>query len=243
MSSQPALTKQSPSGKYYLDETSWVLLQRGTFVATTEEVDKMCTYMNDDSQVPPTRNTFNATKLNKRKQCTLVASGSEYDFSNQKNYNIHLDPVNWPGVVKRALDLAKEMAVAEGLDPKMYNGVHCNYYNDGTCGIYPHADDEAQLVPNMPIISVTLLAGIKVPRVFNIYENTKPAHKVTNQDIVAKVSLDHGDVLVMGGTMQKSYYHGIKPSTSKALQSARRLNLTVRAFVEPAPTKRKRDEM
>jgi alkylated DNA repair dioxygenase AlkB len=244
---QPTLTKQSPSGKYCLNKTAWVLLQRGEFVTTTAEVDEVMKFMSDDIQVPRTVNSFDATKFNKRKQCAYVTPGVHYDFSNQKNRNFQIEPDNWPDMVKRALDLAKEFAVAEGLDPNLYRGVQLNYYHAGTCGITPHADDETQLVAGMPIISLTLLAGSKVPRSFQIYKKPKPGAKLTNQDIVAEVDLNHGDVLVMGGTMQKSYFHGIKTSTSKKFQDARRLNLTVRAFVNPTPpmppTKRKFDEM
>jgi hypothetical protein len=86
-----------------------------------------------------------------------------------------------------------------------------------------------------------------LPRSFQIYNRPKPGGKLTNDDMVAEVDLHHNDILVMGGTMQRDYFHGIKTSTSKKFQCSRRLNFTVRAFVDPTPptppTKRKFDEM
>ena len=46
------------------------------------------------------------------------------------------------------------------------------------------------------------------------------------------VKLGHGDVLIMQGEMQRHFLHSVATDSRKALENARRMNLTVRAFKE-----------
>jgi alkylated DNA repair dioxygenase AlkB len=44
------------------------------------------------------------------------------------------------------------------------------------------------------------------------------------------VPLSHGDVLVMCGSMQDTYEHGVRSTSRKAYAGESRINVTVRAF-------------
>lgn len=131
-------------------------------------------------------------------------------------------------MVADALALAHEVASVKGIAKAYYNGVHVNLYPSGKAGVQPHADDEPNLLEGLPIVSFTLLAGVRIARPFSIYP--PPTKKGAPPQKVADVLLGHGDAVVMQGKMQQAFLHGVEPTARAAFRDARRLNLTVRAF-------------
>ena len=116
----------------------------------------------------------------------------------------------------------------KGIATEYYSGVHCNLYPSGKAGVQPHADNEPHLLPGLPIVSCTLLAGVHRARPFAIY--LPPRKKGAAPEVVAEVLLGHGDVVVMQGRMQQAFLHGVAPTTKAEYRHAARINLTVRAF-------------
>lgn len=98
-----------------------------------------------------------------------------------------------------------------------FNAVFLNLYRGEKDSIGYHSDDDAIFGVDPVIASVTL----GVARRFKIQ------HKVTR--VVRDLKLDHGDLLVMGGTMQRHYLHAV-PKEGKA--TGERINLTFRRLVK-----------
>lgn len=99
-----------------------------------------------------------------------------------------------------------------------FNGFLINWYEAGENYIGSHADDEKQLVPDAPIITITLaLPG--EPRVFRLRDREK--------QIVKDVKTPNGIVLVMGGSFQREFKHEIV-KTAKPVGS--RISITIRQF-------------
>lgn len=94
-----------------------------------------------------------------------------------------------------------------------FNSVLANWYRNGQDSMGMHADDEPELGKAPVIASVTL--GQARPFVF--------VHKRSKQK--SKVLLEHGSLLVMKGTTQQCYQHGIAKT---ARQIDDRINLTYR---------------
>lgn len=127
------------------------------------------------------------------------------------------------GSVSRVLPLPDEfipyMDWANSLGyPGKFNGLLINWYEAGENYIGSHADDEKQLVPNSPIITITLaLPG--EPRTFRIRDREKK--------IIKDVPTPNGLVLIMGGEFQREFKHEI-PKTAKSVGS--RISITIRQF-------------
>lgn len=111
----------------------------------------------------------------------------------------------------------------KGLDlynGKRFNQVLVNWYNNGMSYIGSHSDDESQLIPNSPIVSVSLGAERK----FRI--RSKETKKIV-KDIILK----NGQVVVMGGKFQQELKHEIvKVSGKKGEGVGPRINITCRQF-------------
>lgn len=98
-----------------------------------------------------------------------------------------------------------------------FNACLLNLYPDGnTSGISKHSDDEAELVTNPLVVSVSL------GETCNFILRNK-------QDIseVVSIPLKDGDVLVMGAGTQANYTHEI---TKKLYNKGGRISLTFREF-------------
>lgn len=93
-----------------------------------------------------------------------------------------------------------------------YEQMLINWYVNGNDSIAMHSDDEKGIQPDSPIVSVSL----GETRTF-IVENKRTKDKI-------KLPLVSGSVLIMGGTFQKDYLHGIPKEKNKE----RRVNLTFR---------------
>jgi alkylated DNA repair dioxygenase AlkB len=101
---------------------------------------------------------------------------------------------------------------------RRFNTVLASYYRDGADSMGMHADDEPELGPAAP--DDVLVASLSLGAVRRF---------VLRDRRVSGVGLDlelgEGTLLVMGGTTQKHYRHGV-PKTRAAV--APRLNLTFR---------------
>tara|TARA_B100000287_G_scaffold427049_1_gene476012 strand:- start:1191 stop:1922 length:732 start_codon:yes stop_codon:yes gene_type:complete len=217
------LTKDAPDGLYCLDNIedcrSKIGILRGKFNADDKDTLALRDFMRDGEKVPKTKFMGNFVH---RKQTTF---GARYNFGQQNSH--HDMNEDTPKAVKIALDMARKFAEENELDATKYNGVHVNYYPFGKAGVQPHTDAEDSLDLSMPIISITLLAGSKIPRNFSIYEKPIGTTKLTK---IADIELRHGDVVIMAGEMQEHFLHGIEKTAKKAFEDAERLNLTIRAF-------------
>ena len=100
-----------------------------------------------------------------------------------------------------------------------FNSVLANWYRDGQDSMSFHSDDEPELGINPIIASVTL--GEARPFVFK--------HKETKEKHIQV--LEHGSVLIMAGTTQTHYVHGIA-KTAKPIGG--RINLTFRHLIQKA---------
>lgn len=97
-----------------------------------------------------------------------------------------------------------------------YNSVLLNYYRDGADSMGMHADDEPELGPAPAIASLSLGAT----RTFIL------RHKASKRTV--KIDLNDGSLLLMAGSLQKHWLHGIN-KTAKPLGP--RLNLTFRYVI------------
>jgi len=99
----------------------------------------------------------------------------------------------------------------------IFNSVLANLYRDGRDSMGCHADDEKELGPNPVIASLSL--GDE--RLFKLH------HKKRKQTL--DITLGHGDLLVMAGTLQHHWVHSV-PKTKKI--KTPRINLTFRRILE-----------
>jgi alkylated DNA repair dioxygenase AlkB len=97
-----------------------------------------------------------------------------------------------------------------------FNSVLANLYRDGRDSMGCHADDEKELGVNPVIASLSL----GEERLFKMH------HKKSKQSL--NINLQHGDLLVMGGTCQRYWMHSV-PKT-KAPKTPR-INLTFRKIL------------
>ena len=102
-----------------------------------------------------------------------------------------------------------------------FNSVLLNYYRDGRDSMGYHADDEPELGENPVIASISLGAA----RRFVLKHNqTGEKHEIV---------LEHGSLLVMGGSCQHFWKHAI-PKTAKPVRP--RINLTFRHIHSKKPS-------
>jgi alkylated DNA repair dioxygenase AlkB len=94
-----------------------------------------------------------------------------------------------------------------------FNSLLINYYRDGQDSIGMHSDAERELGPNPIVPSISLGAE----REF-VIQHIKTKER-------RKYLLPHGSLLVMGGTMQHHWLHGL-PKTKQPV--GERINLTFR---------------
>jgi alkylated DNA repair dioxygenase AlkB len=99
----------------------------------------------------------------------------------------------------------------------LFNSVLLNFYRDGNDSIGYHTDAEPELGVN-PVIASISLGSV---RQF-VLKHIKSGEKL-------KFDLAHGSLLLMGGTCQHHWVHGV-PKTKSAVGP--RVNLTFRNIVE-----------
>ncbi len=95
-----------------------------------------------------------------------------------------------------------------------FNHVVLNWYRDGRDNVGMHSDNEEELGPNPLIASLSLGAG----RTFHVRHKRK-------RRLREQLELTHGSMLIMGGSMQHKWRHGV-PREAAVTQP--RLNVTFR---------------
>lgn len=189
------------------ESESFLYLRRNAIGCNPSDIQSAMEFM--EKMVRPERIWGN---LVPRKQCMF---GPPY-----KRYQTP-DRATWPKLVHKVLAFARALAVELGIpNPEAYNGAHANFYADGASKVAKHADDEPELVKDMPIISISFGA----PRDFTIWR-TPGASRIEGKGRVADVTLYSGDVAVMMGKMQRDFQHSIEPASGPV---GPRLNFTVR---------------
>lgn len=103
----------------------------------------------------------------------------------------------------------------------VFNQVLINWYADGHHYIGPHADDEKQLVPGSPIISLSL----GETRKFRIRDKNE-------RKIVKDIDMPNETCIAMCGEMQKHYLHEVPKITgNKGIDMGKRINITFQVFM------------
>ena len=127
------------------------------------------------------------------------------------------DSYTYSGVTHQAIPWTPELLAvktrAEAAAKTSWNSLLLNLYRDGRDSIGFHADDEPELGTNPIIGSISLGAERRF-----ILKHTATGEKLEFQ-------LPHGSLLVMGGTSQHHWRHGV-PKTKRPVGP--RINLTFR---------------
>jgi alkylated DNA repair dioxygenase AlkB len=127
----------------------------------------------------------------------------------------------YSNTTKTALSWTRELLVLKELAEKLtgttYNSCLLNLYHDGDEGMAWHSDDEKSLGKDTSIASFSLGAERK----FSF------KHKKTKETV--SLLLEHGSLLLMGGTTQSNWWHRL-PKTTKVKTA--RINLTFRTMVD-----------
>jgi alkylated DNA repair dioxygenase AlkB len=135
-------------------------------------------------------------------------AGQKYSYS-----GIALEPLPW---TRTLLEVRERV---QTLSNDAFNSVLLNYYRDHRDSMGFHSDDERELGPTPTIASVSLGAT----RTFVLKHKTKPGIKPVRLD------LPSGSLLVMKGTTQKFWKHGIEKETKPC---GPRVNLTFRRILQ-----------
>lgn len=139
----------------------------------------------------------------------------------------YLRDYKFSGVVSKAVEMPEpfqpylDWANDQGYGT--FNEVLVNWYQNGSNYIGSHSDDEKQLVPGSPIVTITL-SEEGLPRIFRVRSKK-------DKSIVQDLQTLNGNVIVMGGDCQKEFKHEIVKATGKkASQMASRISITLRQF-------------
>ena len=102
----------------------------------------------------------------------------------------------------------------------LFNHVLANRYRSGDDSMGLHADDEPELGPD-PLVAIVSLGAA---RRLVVKPRRKEGHE--RHDL----ELGHGTLLVMGGTCQRHYVHGVP---RQAGTKGERISLTFRRLLQP----------
>lgn len=125
-----------------------------------------------------------------------------------------LEPLSW---TEQLLQVRAKM---ESLAGAPFDSVLLNYYRDGNDSMGMHADDEPELGPEPVIASLSLGEARRFVM----------KHKTRRELPRAAIELTSGSVLLMRGSTQANWKHGISKSRADC---APRLNLTFRRILYP----------
>jgi alkylated DNA repair dioxygenase AlkB len=114
-------------------------------------------------------------------------------------------------------ELLELKRLIENKTGETFNSCLLNLYHDGSEGMGWHSDNEKELKENGAIASMSFGAERKF--VFK--------HKASKEKV--EVLLEHGSLLIMGGTTQEHWLHRLPPS--KRITTPR-VNLTFRSIAE-----------
>ncbi|CAK9027741.1 DNA oxidative demethylase ALKBH2 (Alkylated DNA repair protein alkB homolog 2) (Alpha-ketoglutarate-dependent dioxygenase alkB homolog 2), partial [Durusdinium trenchii] len=141
--------------------------------------------------------------------------GTDYAFSGQvaeaHPLNAEESPEVWHVLAKLRAALMQS-----SLKDCIYGACLVNWYDGGQHSIGAHSDDERGLVPNAPIFAVSWGSH----RIFRVTPRKPDAGKKV------EVEVKDGDLIVMGGSCQRTHKHAIPPCKA----SGRRISLTFRCF-------------
>jgi len=136
-------------------------------------------------------------------------------------------PYRYSGQVLPPRKLSKRLkelkAHIENQTESVFNHVLLNYYRNGSDNMGMHSDNEPELGKN-PIIAALSLGA---PRRFLL--KRKSAKKGESPSTII---LDHGSLLVMGGSIQHTWRHGL-PKAGRLMEP--RINVTFRHLLGTAP--------
>ena len=127
-----------------------------------------------------------------------------------------LEPRAWPDAVRAVLDRVNDVAGAA------FNHLLINRYRDGNDSMGYHADAEPELGPD-PIVA-TLSLGAR--RRFLLRRHDK-AERASEAPLA--LWLEHGSLLIMGGSCQRHYRHAIPRDNSPEV--GERISLTFRRLL------------
>lgn len=150
---------------------------------------------------------YGKTHLQPRLCCWYGDPGATYAYS-----GLQLSPLPWTALLAQVRD-----AVA-GPCGHRFNSVLLNYYRDQSDSMGLHSDDEPELGPEPVIASLSLGAT----RRFVLRHKTRPELPRRQFD------LGDGNLLLMGGTLQQHWLHGIHKQQRSV---GPRLNLTFRQII------------
>jgi alkylated DNA repair dioxygenase AlkB len=134
--------------------------------------------------------------------------GAEYTYSGRRH-----SPLPWPPQLFDLRERLNERTHAQ------LNSVLCNLYRDGSDSMGLHADAEPELGENPLIASISLGAT----RRFQLRHRRRAEERLD-------LDLPSGSVLIMRGTLQHHYRHGVPKQRAIAQP---RINLTFRRILSP----------
>jgi alkylated DNA repair dioxygenase AlkB len=118
------------------------------------------------------------------------------------------------------LDLVKLITRIVGKPEGYYNGINCNYYDDGSQSLGMHSDDEKLFVSADGTASIVSFS-------FGSTRKMTFRHYFSAEDSDFNVLLESKDLLHMDGQTQLHYQHAIPRNTS-----GWRYNITLRRVVQ-----------
>lgn len=182
----------------------WVSLEHG-FLDREESERWMARLASELAFVAESPVIFGKAIAVRRRSCAIGEPDVRYRYS-----GVERVATPWPSGFEAVVERVNRAADAR------FNFALCNEYEDGEVALGWHADDEADLVRDAPIASLSLGAT----RDFAIrLGTTGPA--------CATIPLEAGTLLVMGGAMQRHYQHRV-PERKRCRE--KRLNLTFRVM-------------
>lgn len=193
----------------------WQLLDGGELELWTDfvvELERSALYAAIAGAVPWQQREimmFGRSVLEPRETAWIGDPEAVYTYSGRLN-----EPVPWPEVLRALRARVSERA------GEAFNSVLCNLYRDGSDSMGLHSDAERELGENPVIASLSLGAT----RRFQLRHRKRREGKLD-------IDLPSGSLLVMRGTTQHHYRHGI-PKQPSVL--APRINLTFRRIVTTA---------
>jgi len=141
----------------------------------------------------------------KRKVAFYSEPNIQYRYSHSTKIGLQWLPV-----------LLEIKSIVESMTNTQYNACLLNLYHNGNEAMGWHADNEAEIIPNSSIASLSLGAARK----FSFKNKTT---KETNS-----LLLENGSLLEMKGSLQNHWLHSL-PKSTKIIMT--RINLTFRQMI------------
>ncbi|TYZ61403.1 hypothetical protein PybrP1_002650 [[Pythium] brassicae (nom. inval.)] len=204
------------------DRASWVYhvprWHRRLHAAATPPPTSYASWFDDVWRLHPTHHDaikmFGRDVLTPRFQQAYMVS---YRFSGNT-----FEAQSVPPALLRCVEALQAIAVNAETGESLLRGVLVNWYAHGEHYMGPHSDSESSLFPCSPVLSLSLGATRRF--VFSAKAGRAAAEPPTQR---LELELQDGDLLVMGGTTQRTHKHAL-PKMKKCL--ARRVSVTLRCF-------------